>query len=30
MLRAQGAIVGWTATADQVIAALDRREAGDG
>jgi nicotinamidase-related amidase len=26
MVRAQGAIVGWTATADEVIAALDRDE----
>ncbi len=27
MVRAQGAIVGWTATADAVIAALARDEA---
>jgi nicotinamidase-related amidase len=28
MVRAQGGIVGWTATADEVIAALDRDESG--
>jgi hypothetical protein len=27
MVRAQGAIVGWTARADQIIAALESREA---
>jgi nicotinamidase-related amidase len=27
MVRAQGAIVGWTARADQIIAALGSREA---
>jgi biuret amidohydrolase len=30
MVRAQGAIVGWTGTADQVVAALARQGAGHG